>query len=80
MDIRENLRAVVSDKGYIQAVIATKANIAPCKLSAILNKSRKLEANELFDLCDALEITPMELKEYRPQILDGKAGETEWQK
>ena len=64
MDIRDNLRIVIKEKGYIQAKIAKKANMNPCKLSQILNKDRRLEANELFDLCRAIEMTPMELKNH----------------
>lgn len=63
-DIRYNLKSVIEDKGYIQAAIAEKANIAPCKLSQVLNGKRKLDANELFNLCEAIEMTPVELKEY----------------
>lgn len=63
-DIRYNLKSVIEDKGYIQAAIAEKANIAPCKLSQVLNGKRKLDANELFNLCEAIEMTPVELKNY----------------
>lgn len=70
MDIRENLKIVIRDKGYIQAVIAKKANMAPCKLSQILNFERRLEANEMFALCRAMDMTPMELAEYKPRLPD----------
>ena len=63
-DIRDNLKSVIETKGFVQAVIAEKAGITPSQLSLILNKNRKLEANEMFDLCQALEMTPMELKNY----------------
>lgn len=64
MDVRDSLRKVISDKGFIQASIARKAGISPCKLSAILSKNRKLEANEMFDLCEAMDISPCELREW----------------
>lgn len=64
MDVRDNLKKVISDKGFIQASIAKKAGISPCKLSAVLSKSRKLEANEMFNLCEAMGISPCELKDY----------------
>lgn len=64
-DIRDNLKAVINDKGFIQAVIAHKANISPVKLSQILNKGRKLEANELFDICSAIEMSPTDLSNYK---------------
>ncbi len=65
MDIRDNLKAVIRDKSYIQAAIARKANLSPMKLSQILSKERRLEANELFDICEAIEMTPMELRDYQ---------------
>jgi len=70
VDIRVNLRRVIKDKGYIQAVIAKKANLSATKFSQILNLERKLEANELFDVCVAIDMTPMELKEYKPSHME----------
>lgn len=74
MDIRMNLKSLIKDKGYIQAAIAKKANMTPCKLSQIVNLERKLEANEMFALCEAMEITPVELAEYKPRLPDEKKG------
>jgi len=65
IDVRDNLRAIIADRGYIQAVIAKKANLTPAKLSAILNKSRKLDANEMVVLCDVLQIEPRDLINYK---------------
>lgn len=73
-DIRENLKVVIEDKCYTQAAIAKKANISPCKFSQILNKNRKLDANELFNICEAIEMSPVELKNYKPKLPDNKAG------
>lgn len=64
-DIRVNLRNVIKDKGYRQAFIAKKAGMSPCKLSQVVNLERKLEANEMFALCNAIGITPVELSEYK---------------
>lgn len=57
-DIRVELRNVIRDKGYIQAAIAKKAGLSPVKLSMILNLERRLEANELFEVCKVIEMTP----------------------
>lgn len=65
MDIRDNLRSVIKDKGYIQAVIAKKSNLTPMQLSSVLKKERRLDANEMFDVCDAIEMSPDELRQYR---------------
>lgn len=68
MDIRVNLKTIIRDRGYIQAAIAKKANMAPCKLSQVINLERRLDANELFALCDVMDITPVELAEYKPKL------------
>lgn len=68
IDVRENMRAVIKERGFSQAAIARKAGLSPCKLSQVVNLERKLEANEMFALCNAMGITPVELSEYKPQI------------
>lgn len=65
MDIRDNLGAYINDSNLIQARLAVRAGLTPSKLCAILKKRRDLEANELFDLCDALGTTPEELRRYK---------------
>lgn len=70
-DVRINLRAIIRDKGYIQEVIAQKAGIAPMKLSLVLNQKRKLDANEMIAICDAIEMTPTELAKYEPRLPEG---------
>lgn len=64
MDVRVNLKHFIRDKGYIQATLAKRAGMNPCKLSQIVNLERKLEANEMFALCEAMNVTPVELAEY----------------
>jgi hypothetical protein len=65
VDIRDNLKELIKDKGLIQASIAKRINLSPSTLSMILNKTRRLDANELFDICRALEITPTDLYNYK---------------
>ncbi len=72
MDVRVNLKYLIKDRGYIQAVLAKKANMTPCKLSQVINLERKLEANEMFALCEAMSVTPVELAEYEPVQSDRK--------
>lgn len=64
MDIRDCLEAIIREKGYKQVAVADKAGMTPMQLSKVLDKSRKLDANELFAICDAIEMTPMEVKNY----------------
>ncbi len=74
MDIRENLNNYISDKAVKQCEIATRAGMTPAKLCAVLKKRRMLEANELFDLCDALGTTPDELRSYGATQKQGPAA------
>lgn len=67
-DIRNNVRMVIKERGFSQAAIAKKAGLSPSKLSQVVNLERKLEANEMFALCNAMGITPMELSEYTPKM------------
>lgn len=71
-DIRINLRKVFEDRGCVHALIARKAGITEEKLSLILSLKRRLDANELFALCDALRMTPTELRNYKSK---GKRNE-----
>ncbi|MCI8890509.1 helix-turn-helix domain-containing protein [Sporofaciens musculi] len=75
MDVRVNLRNVIKDKGYIQAAVANRAGMSPCKLSQVVNLERKLDANEMFALCEAIEMTPVELAAYKPRLLDSHEDE-----
>lgn len=38
--------------------------MSPCKLSQVVNLERRLDANEMFAICDAIEMTPVELAAY----------------
>ena len=64
-DIRINLGKVMKDNGYVHALIAKKSGITETKLSKILSLTRRLEANELFAICDAIHMTPTELRNYK---------------
>lgn len=68
-DVRDNIRIAMKERGFTQAAIAEKAHMSPVVLSMVLNKKRRLEANELYDLCEAMEISPTELRvRYEPRM------------
>ncbi len=62
MDIRDNIKSYIEHRGFIQLAIAQKSGLTPAQLSNVLHKKRCLEANELFAICDAMEIAPGELR------------------
>lgn len=61
-DVRVILKRVIHDRGFSQSAIARKAQMSPAKLSEILNLRRRLEANDMFALCDAMGINYSELR------------------
>jgi len=60
-DVRDALKDIIEEKGYKRKVIAEKAHLTPYILSSVLNKNRRLDVNELVNICKALEIEPAEL-------------------
>lgn len=60
-DIRDCLKVAVADSGMKQIAIARKANISPSKLSDIVNKRRRMDVNEMVEICKAINITPESL-------------------
>lgn len=66
-DIRKRLRCYIKDKMFIQAEIARRSNITPQQLSAILRGKRKMDANELYRICEALGTTIDEITHYSSQ-------------
>lgn len=61
-DVRVVLKSIIHDRGFSQAAIARKAKMSPAKLSNILNLRRRLEANDMFALCDAMNINYSDLR------------------
>jgi len=61
IDVRDSVAAEIKGRGFKQSAIALKAGLTEQQLSDIINKRRKLDANEMFSLCDALMIDPNSL-------------------
>lgn len=62
IDSRSALNNLIKNGAYNQAAIAKKAGLTPSQLSGILNKRRKMDADEMFALCDVLNISPERLR------------------
>ncbi len=60
-DIRDVLDEEIQRRGFKQLAIAHMAGLKKQQLSDILNKRRKLGADELFALCDVIGISPNEV-------------------
>ncbi|MCI1958152.1 MAG: helix-turn-helix transcriptional regulator [Clostridia bacterium] len=63
-DVRDVLKEYIDNNNLLRASIARKSKMTPDKFSNILNKRRKLEANELFLICGVLGVTPDGLMHY----------------
>jgi len=70
LDVRDALKTAIDEKGYKRKIIAEKANLTPDKLSNILNKTRRLDANELLIICKAIDVPLEELirNVYAPEM------------
>lgn len=60
-DARDAIKRYIYKRCIYQAGLARKAGLTPLQLSNILNKRRKLDANEFMALCNALDATPDEI-------------------
>ena len=58
IDVRDVLACELKDRCFMQAAVAKKANLTEQQLCDIVKKRRKLDANELFRLCLATNISP----------------------
>lgn len=63
-DIRDQISCIIRDRAHKQAVIAQRAGMTPDQFCAVLKHRRKLDANEFFQVCDALGMSPNEVAAY----------------
>ncbi len=63
-DIRDNLKSIFDSENYNRSAVARKADMFPSQLCEVLNKRRKLEANEFFRICEAINRSPNDVRNY----------------
>lgn len=63
-DIRDQISRIIQDRAHKQAAIAQRAGLTQDQFCAILKHRRRLDANELFRVCDALGMSPNEVAAY----------------
>lgn len=64
VDVRIALRAYMDERGFIHRAIAEKAGMTDMAIWGVFNLRRKLNANELCALCEAMGITMAEFEKY----------------
>ena len=60
-DVRDGINSAINEIGIKKSVVAQKSNLTPQQLCDITSKRRKLDANEMFKICEVLGITPNDL-------------------
>ena len=63
LDARDGVRRAIRESGMKQSVVAARAGLTEQQLCDIVNKRRKLEANEMFAICVVVGTTPNDLFE-----------------
>lgn len=63
-DIRDCLRPAIKNAGMKHLAVAEKAGLTGQQLTDIIAKRRRLEANELINICQAIRTTPNDLLTY----------------
>lgn len=58
MNVNEKIKQYLQDHGIKQTFLAEKTGIAQEKLSRMLSKNRKLSADELVKISNALGVNP----------------------
>lgn len=53
-DARDGIAEEIRRRGFKQAAIAKMAGLTEQQLSDIINKRRRMDANEMFQLCSAM--------------------------
>ena len=59
--VAQNVRRILTEKGFKQCAIAEKSGIPPRSLSDMLNERRVIRAETIPLLAKALEVEPTEL-------------------
>ena len=58
MQVYKKVRAYIEDNGLKQVVVAQKAGISKVNFNAMMNGRRVMYANDLRDICFALNVSP----------------------
>lgn len=61
MDVRECLRPAIDKKGLKCSFVASQTGLTDQQLSDIMNKRRRLEANEFVEICRTIQMSPDEV-------------------
>lgn len=60
-DARDGVRKAIRRSGMKQVVVAERSGLTEQQLCDIVNKRRRLDANELIAICSVIGVTPNDL-------------------
>lgn len=72
-DVRDGLKVCIERSGMKKVAIAEKIGLTDQQLCDIINKRRKLDANELLNICFEISVTPNEV--FVASILNSEAAQ-----
>lgn len=58
IDVRDGLKVCIERSGLKQTAIADRVSMSDQQICDIVNKRRRLDANELFAICKVIGATP----------------------
>lgn len=65
MLVYEKVRQYIDEHGIRQSFVAKKCNISTTTFNAMMNGKRKMYADDLRDICYALQVSPETFVEYQ---------------
>lgn len=68
MDVRDNLLEIIKERAYVQSEIARRAGLTPMMFNTMLNKKRKLDANEFVRICNVISVSLDDVANYRKAV------------
>lgn len=68
MEVNARIKAYIDEHGLKQSRIAAKAGLSTQKFNAMLNRKRRISAEELGDICNALGADPKIFLDRSPRI------------
>lgn len=65
MDITKTINRIIAERGLKKQSVAHEIGVTPQQFSAMLTRRRIIKVEDISALCDALDISPNELFEYK---------------
>ena len=70
MSVSENIYSIIKNKNYKQSAIAVAAGYNPKVFNDLLKGRKRITANDIIPICNALHVTPNDLFKYDKKIDD----------